>query len=201
MSVLLSLAKKRKNQWVWRPNHQNEKRKKKYIVPYINGKRISTMIWAANWSSGNTEIYRINRNESIEGVDSSRSYLKIIKDYLPAIWQSDMEFIHNNVPINKATIVKNWFDKNSFPLVDWPSYSPNLNPTGHSWTVVKDRIYRLYPDLEYFDGIKEQLKKHFYKVIDEAWKKSGDDCFDFLIKHMEHSVNAVLKTKGWYTSH
>jgi len=83
------------------------KKEKKYIVPYTNGKKILTMIWAAKWSSGHTEIYRINWNESVEGVDSSRSYLKIIKDYLPAIWQSDMEFIHNNVPINKATIVKN----------------------------------------------------------------------------------------------
>lgn len=124
--------------------------------------------------------------------------LKII--YLPygnQIWSSyKIMFL-----LIKPLLLKNWFDENGLPLVDWPSYPPDLNPTGHSWTVVKDRIYRLYPDLEYFDGTKEQLEKHFYKVIDEAWKKSGDDCFDFLIKHMEHCVNAVLKTKGWYTSH
>ena len=68
----------------------------------------------------------------------------------------------------KPLLLKNWFDENGLPLVDWPSYPPDLNPTGHSWTVVKDRIYRLYPDLEYFDGTKEQLEKHFYNVIDEA---------------------------------
>ena len=150
-----------------------KKEKKKYIVLYIKGKEISTMIWAAIWSSGHTEIYRMNRDkESTQGGYSSRSYLKIIKDYLPAIWQPDMKFMHNNAPINKASIIKNWFDENSIPLVDWPSYSSNLNPIGHSWTKVKDRIYRLYPDLESFDGIKEQLKKQFYKAIEEAWKKS-----------------------------
>lgn len=111
--------------WAWQrkekingygdPITKTKKEKKKYIVSYKNGKRISTMIWAANWSSGHTEIYRINRNELVKGVDSPRSYLKIIKDYLPAIWQSDMEFIQNNVPINKATIVKKlvWWEWSS----------------------------------------------------------------------------------------
>jgi hypothetical protein len=40
----------------------------------------------ANWGDGHTKIYRMSRDkESAQGGYSSRSYLKIIKDYLPAI--------------------------------------------------------------------------------------------------------------------
>jgi transposase len=125
--------------------------------------------------------------------------LEIIEDYLPAIWEPNMEFKQDNAPIYTAKIIKNWFDENGIPLVDWPPYSPDLNPIEHGWAKLKERIYMLHPDLELFDGTKSQLKEQFYKAIEDAWQSLEEDYFDSLIRSMERRVNAVLEAKGWYT--
>ena len=63
MNALVELGKGKKNQWVWRLNHFNEKWKKKHIIPYSKSKGISIMIWAAIWGGSQTEIYRMSRDE------------------------------------------------------------------------------------------------------------------------------------------
>ncbi len=40
-------------------------------------------------------------------------------------------------------------------------YLSDLRPIEHICDKLKDRIYMLYPDLESFDVIKEQLKRLF----------------------------------------
>lgn len=157
------------------------------------------MIWAAIWGGGYTEIYQMSRDEaSLRRGYSSQSYLELIKDYLPAIWRSDMEFMQNNAPIHTAKIIKNWFYEHGIPLVDWPPYSHDLNPIEHVWAKLKERIYMLYPDFELFNGTKEQLKEQFFKAMEDAWESLGQDFFDGLVRFMENRVNAVLEAKGWY---
>ena len=158
------------------------------------------MIWAAIWGGGHTEIYRMNRDEeSARRGYSSQSYLKLIEDYLPAIWESGMQFMQDNAPIHTANIINNWFDEHGIPFVDWPPYSPDLNSIEHAWAKLKERIYLLYPDLELFNGTKEQLKEQFYKAMENAWESLGQEFFDGLVMSMENRVNAVLEAKGWYT--
>ena len=57
----------------------------------------------------------------------------------------------------------------------------------------------LYPDLELFNGTKEQLKEQYFKTMGDAWESLGQDFFDGLVRSMENRVNAVLEAKGWYT--
>ena len=110
-----------------------------------------------------------------------------------------MEFMQDNAPIHTAHIIKNWFDEHGIPLVDWPPYSPDLNPIEHAWAKLKERIYMLYPVLELFNVTKEQLKGQFYKAMEDAWESLGQEFFNGLVMSMENRVNAVLEAKGWYT--
>jgi len=75
---------------------------------------------------------------------SSQSYLKLIEDYLPAIWESGMEFMQDNAPIHTANIIKNWFDEHGIPLVDWPPYSPDLNLSRRSTRLMEHPIHGFY---------------------------------------------------------
>lgn len=72
-------------------------------------------------------------------------------------------------------------------------YLSDLRPIEHICDKLKDRIYMLYPDLESFDVIKEQLKRLFYKAIEKAWKCLGDVCFNPLIRSIETRVNTSLE--------
>lgn len=73
------------------------------------------MICAAVWGGGHTEIYLTSRDsESTQGGKGERgyskhSYLKAMKDHLPAIWEHGMRFLQGNAPINTANIIKNLF--------------------------------------------------------------------------------------------
>ena len=53
----------------------------------------------------------------------------------------------------------------------------------------------LYPDLELFDGTKDQLKEQFYKAMEDASESLGQEFFDRLVRSMENRVNAVLEAK------
>ena len=57
----------------------------------------------------------------------------------------------------------------------------------------------LYPNHEYFNEIRNQLKEIFYKANEEAWGSLGDDYFDPLIKSMKSCANAILEAKRLYT--
>jgi hypothetical protein len=34
-------------------------------------------------------------------------------------------------------------------VIDWPPYSPGLNPIENLWAIMKQEIYKLYPDFEH----------------------------------------------------
>lgn len=89
----VELGKGKRNQWVWRLNHFTEKWKKKNIVPYTKGKGMSIMIWEAIWGGDYTEIYQMSRDEASLRRGYSSQSLEPTKDYLPAIWGSNMEFM------------------------------------------------------------------------------------------------------------
>ena len=121
-----------------------------------------TFIWSSTCGSGCTQIYQMNKDkEWAQGGYSSCSYSKSIENYPPAIWQSGMGFMYNNVSIYITRIIKYQFNENNISLVGRPPQSLDLTPIENAWSELKDRIYKLYPDIESFDGTKAQLKSSF----------------------------------------
>jgi len=75
-------------------NQLGEKWKKEYIYPYIKGKALSIMIWAAIWGSGHSEITFLERDfKSKKHGYSARSYLEVLEKNLFSIWEPSLEFI------------------------------------------------------------------------------------------------------------
>ena len=42
--------------------------------------------------------------------------------------------------------------------MDWPPYSPDLNPIENLWAIMKAEIYKLHPELEFVDDTEETLQ-------------------------------------------
>ena len=158
------------------------------------------MIWAAIWGAGHSGITVLERDyESKKHGYTARSYINVLEANLYSIWEPGLEFMQDNAPIHSAGLVRKWFQDHGIPVMEWPPYSPDLNPIEHAWARLKDTIYKLDPDLANARGSSEEVRKRFRELIEQAWDALGNDYFDQLIRSMDSRVNAVLEAKGWYT--
>ena len=109
--------------------------------------------------------------------------------------------MQDNAPIHTAKKVKKWFNDIAIPLVDWPPFSPNLNPIEHIWVLLKRKVMEMH--LEYIDWIGKKASDIVVleKAIIEAWDALPKSLFDSLIENYEKRIAAVIKANGWHTKY
>ncbi|RFU26796.1 hypothetical protein B7463_g9544, partial [Scytalidium lignicola] len=127
-------------EWAWCQPVQ--KWSKEMVTTFKKGKDISVMVWAAIWWKDNkaykSELYILERDfESKKYGYTANSYLEVLEDQLPKIWEPGLIFMQDNAPIHCANKTKKWFEDMAIPLTDWPPYSPDLNPIEHVWWHLK----------------------------------------------------------------
>jgi len=62
---------------------------------------------------------------------SVQFYVKILEDNLLEIWTLSLIFMHDNVSIHNADVMKLWLEEHGISLMKWPLYSSDLNPIEH----------------------------------------------------------------------
>ena len=126
---------------------------------------------------------------------TANSYLTILNDQLPRTCQPGMTFMQDNVPIHTTKKIKKWFEDKGIPMMDWPPYSPDLNPIEHLWAQLKQWIQDHYLKLNEMDKNEEDYQRLF-QAIREGWDAIRQDAINDLIKSMDTRVNCVLEAKG-----
>jgi transposase len=130
------------------------------------GKGFSIMVWAAIWGFGHSDAYFLARDfESKKNGYSAESYLEVLEANVFSIWQPGLEFMQDNAPIHTAKKGCKWFEDNGIPVMEWPPYSPDLNPIETAWSRLKETILVLDPDLANIKGESEEVRERFMKVI------------------------------------
>ena len=84
--------------------------------------------------------------------------------------------------------------------MEWPPYSPDLNPIENLWSILKWEIYQLYPDLEHASDSIE-TKERLIKAAKEAWASIRPDILVRLSETMPNRVEAIINANGWYTEY
>jgi transposase len=74
----------------------------------------------------------------------------------------------DNAPIHMSNLVKMWLETHGVWMLDFPPYSPDLNPIEHLWLALKRKILELHPELEQMGQSKEDLER-LIKACKEAW--------------------------------
>jgi hypothetical protein len=198
----IEIGKGRRKRWCFRLNYQGEKWKKENISPYKKGKGISVMVWGAIWGSSRSDIIFLERDPtSKHNGYSGRSYLAILEEALPTIWEPGLIFMQDNAPIHASHLVKNWLSDNMIPVLKWPPYSPDLNPIEHAWVRLKETAHALDPGLEEYGGGEDVLKEHLAGLTEQAWSEISQDYFDRLVESMPRRIKAVINAGGWYTKY
>ena len=54
----------------------------------------------------------------------------------------------DNAPIHMSNLVKMWLETHGVWTLDFPPYSPDLNPIEHLWLALKRKILKLYLELK-----------------------------------------------------
>ena len=160
------------------------------------------MVWGAIWGSSRSDIIFLERDPtSKRNGYSGRSYLTILEKALPTIWEPGLTFMQDNAPIYASCLAKNWLSDNAIPVLEWPPYSPDLNPIEHAWARLKETVHALDPGLEEYGGGEDALKKRLASLLEQAWLEISQDYFDKLVESMPRRIEAVIAAGGWYTKY
>ena len=186
--------------WVFRT--PADKWKKEMIKAVPKGKNVCVMVWAGFWGAGRSELNKMERDPGAKKNGySADSYLKILDDNLLSIWEPGLIFMHDNAPIHSAYKIRDWLEEHGITVMEWPPYSPDLNPIEHLWFPLKKAVYEVRPDIESVPGGDEKVREVLSEALEEAWARLDRELMDTLIRSMESRVKAVIESEGWYTKY
>lgn len=108
-------------------------------------------------------------------------------DHLPVIWT----FQHDNDPKHTSGVVKEFLRSQSVTVLDWPPYSPDINPIENLWSRVKKMVAK-----------KRTSNVHqLYTAFKEAWEQISIETCNNLIASMPRRCRAVIAAKGHATKY
>ncbi|KAL0149804.1 hypothetical protein M9458_054852 [Cirrhinus mrigala] len=100
-------------------------------------------------------------------------------------------FQHDNDPKHTAKATKEWLKKKHIEALEWPSQSPDLNPTENLWRELKVRVAKRQPrnlnDLE--------------RICKEEWDKLPPGMCANLVANYNKRLTSVIANMGFATKY
>jgi len=159
------------------------------------------MFWAAFGHNKRSNLVTIKGDPDapLRRVTAKR-YIEVLTEYLPTILDFDSIFMQDNASIYIARLVRNWFEEMAIQLVDWPPYSPDMNPIENLWKMLKAKIIELHPELIFMKD-NDTTRQHLIDAAEEAWELLEEELLNKLALGMQNRIDALKAAGGWYTKY
>jgi hypothetical protein len=191
-------------EWCFR--FASEKYDPEMVQEKEKSKRPSQMVWACFWVTRNGRVGRsklvIMRRDptSLRGGYSASSYLETLEEGLLLHYKPGDIFMQDNAPIHTANVTKRFFEDHGVWVLDWPPFSPDINPIEHLWYALKKQLYKDYPHLRQIDGTQGSWDE-FCEALQTCWQRLPNSLLRRLIESMPNRLAAVRAAKGWQTKY
>jgi hypothetical protein len=163
------------------------------------------MFWGGIRWARRTSLWALHGDpDSRGGGVTGRKIQECLEEMLPTIAEPGDIFIQDNAPTHTASVVQdwllNWAEENGVTLLDWPPYSPDLNPIENVWKLLKERICKENPSLSTMPKNNTTLRLLIRTAI-TVWEAFEDDLFNELVISLQRRLKAVIAANGWYTKY
>jgi transposase len=147
-------------------------------------------IWAAFSSQGTVALKIFDETMTTALLkDTFRHFM------LPAarrFWPNQQWFLlQDNAPYHTSTDTQAWLHNNGVDCIDFPPYSPDLNPIENLWAELKRCIDQQQP------RNIEELKK----VLNEEWNRLDNNYLSTLSHSMIQRCQVVIVSRGFKTKY
>jgi hypothetical protein len=95
-------------------------------------------------------------------------------------------FQQDNAPIHTAALVQRWFHEHGVTMLDFPPWSPDLNPIENLWADLKRRVEARHP------RTTEELEQ----ILKEEWQATSTTLLANLVHSMPARCAAVVANNG-----
>jgi transposase len=92
----------------------------------------------------------------------------------------------DNWTVHTAATTREWFDREGVDVIDWPAWSPDLNPIEELWHDLKQRVYARHP------RTTEQLEA----LIKEEWDNTDLEFIRHICLSMPRRLQLVIANGG-----
>lgn len=141
------------------------------------------MIWEKGWGTINSEKY----------CDRILPLIMRVKAEHP-----EMILMQDGAPPHTARRTREALQNVGIDLLDWPPFSPDLNPIESLWDTLKDYLQSHYPDID----IRSQMPStRLHEIIQEAWDSITLHEIERVIGSMPERCQAVIKAEGSHTKY
>ena len=100
-------------------------------------------------------------------------------------------FLQDNAPQHKSVLVRAWLFNNGIQCIDFPPYSPDLNPIENLWADLARRVEKF--QCETMEELQDRVA--------EQWKKTPRTLLRTLARSMPERCQAVIEAKGDHTKY
>ena len=156
----------------------------RYVVRGLKGKGPSLMFWGGITLRGQGRLFRI------DGTLDGHGYGQILQLCIPEIirlqnlrapiLQEDNARVHTSQAANQVK------EELGLKALNWPSYSPDLNPIEGIWSYWKDRVRRRIP------GNIDVLEQ----ICREEWRRIPLTVIQAHVASMPCRLQAIVKARG-----
>ncbi|KZO94251.1 hypothetical protein CALVIDRAFT_464042, partial [Calocera viscosa TUFC12733] len=105
----------------------------------------------------------------------------------------DIIYQHDNDSKSKTPGVMQWLSRHEIFLMDWPPYSPDLNPIENAWQYLKARLRKRHN--------AARTHEEVWEAAVEEWDRIPRAYIEKLYESMPRRVAQCIQNNGYHTKY